>query len=47
MGMAGATAITSEDFALLDSETIQQILLGVDLDEAEDEEAERQRMTDL
>lgn len=43
MGMPGS-AITSEEFALLDQETIQQILLGVDLDEVEEEEARKKRM---
>ena len=43
--MAAGGQITSEDIADMDQETLQQIMLGVDLDEAEEDEAEKKAMT--
>lgn len=45
LGMAAGGQITSEDIADMDQETLQQIMLGVDLDEAEEDEAEKKAMT--
>ena len=43
---ASAGGITSEDFAILDQETIQKMILGVDLDEAEEEDDVLQNMSE-
>jgi len=46
LGMA-AVGFTSEEVAEMDQETLHQIMLGVDLEEAEEEEAERHNVSDL
>ena len=46
-GMNANAGISSEDLAEMDEETIQQMILGVDLDNIEEEEDEKKQMSEL